>query len=233
MKRSNRLRDFLVLLGLTAAAVAVHGYHRGIEDMAVYLPAIKKLLNPALYPYDAAFFLLYIRMTVFHSFVATATRVTQIPLDWMIFLLHLISIFLFLLGCLVVIRRCVKEEVAQWAGVALVAALLTLPVTGTALFLLDQHLAPRTLASAFLFIRYGGGLEWSAASVTVGGSGGIVSSHHNCVWDRPPGCAGHATDWRAAGGVSSGVADERTREPDLAGDDVAPAFPVPAVVDLV
>jgi hypothetical protein len=135
---------------MTAAAVAVHGYHRGIEDMAVYLPAIKKLLTPALYPYDAAFFLLYIRMTVFHSFVAAATRVTHMPLDWMIFLLYLISIFLFLLGCLAVIRKCVAEEVAQWAGVALVAALLTLPVTGTALFLVDQHLAPRTLASAFL-----------------------------------------------------------------------------------
>jgi hypothetical protein len=135
---------------MTAAAVAVHGYHRGIEDMAVYLPAIKKLLTPALYPYDAAFFLLYIRMTVFHSFVAAATRVTHMPLDWMIFLLYLISVFLFLLGCLAVIRKCVAEEVAQWAGVALVAALLTLPVTGTALFLVDQHLAPRTLASAFL-----------------------------------------------------------------------------------
>jgi hypothetical protein len=150
VKQTHRLRDFLLLLGMTGAAVAVHGYHRGIEDMAVYLPAIKKLLNPALYPYDAGFFLLYIRMTVFHSIVAAATRVTHIPLDWMIFLLHLISIFLFLLGCLAVIRKCVAEEAAQWAGVALVAALLTLPVTGTALFLVDQHLAPRTLASAFL-----------------------------------------------------------------------------------
>ncbi len=150
MKQTHRLRDFFLLLGMTAAAVAVHGYHRGIEDMAVYLPAIKKLIAPALYPYDAAFFLLYIRYTVFHSFVAAATRATHIPLDWMIFLLHLVSIFLFLLGCLAVIRKCVAEEVAQWAGVALVAALLTLPVTGTALFLVDQHLAPRTLASAFL-----------------------------------------------------------------------------------
>jgi hypothetical protein len=150
MKENHRLRDFFILLGMTAAALAVHGYHRGIEDMAVYLPAIKKLLNPALYPYDAAFFLLYIRYTVFHSFVAAATRIAHIPLDWMIFLLHLSSIFLFLLGCLAVIRKCIAEEIAQWAGVAFVAALLTLPVTGTALFLLDQHLAPRTLATAFL-----------------------------------------------------------------------------------
>ena len=150
MKQTHQLRDFFLLLGMTAAAVAVHGYHRGIEDMAVYLPAIKKLITPALYPYDAAFFLLYIRFTVFHSFVAAVTRASHISLDWMIFLLHVVSIFLFLLGCLAVIRKCIAEEVAQWAGVALVAALLTLPVAGTALFLVDQHLAPRTLASAFL-----------------------------------------------------------------------------------
>jgi len=49
-------------------------------------------------------------MTVFHSFVAAATRVTHIPLDWMIFLLHLISIFLFLLGCLALIRKCIAER---------------------------------------------------------------------------------------------------------------------------
>lgn len=150
MKQTHRLRDFLLLFGMTAAALAIHGYHRGIEDMAVYLPAIKKLINPGLYPYDAAFFLLYIRLTLFHLTVAAATRVTHIPLDWMIFLLHLSSVFLFLCGCLAVIRKCVEEEVAQWAGVALVAALLTMPVTGTALFIVDQHLAPRTLASAFL-----------------------------------------------------------------------------------
>jgi len=89
-------------------------------------------------------------LTVFHSIVAAATRVTYIPTDWMIFLLHVSSVFLFLCGCLAVIRKCIAEEVAQWAGVALVAALLTMPVTGTALFIVDQHLAPRTLASAFL-----------------------------------------------------------------------------------
>jgi len=69
--------------------------------------------------------------------------------------------------------------------------------------------------------------------VAVGGSGGIVPSHHNCLWIVHLVCAGHAAHWHATGVVSSGVADERTREPDLAGDDVAPAFPVPAAMDLV
>jgi len=44
------------LLFLTAAAVLIHGYHLGVEDQTIYLPAIKKILDPSLYPRDAEFF---------------------------------------------------------------------------------------------------------------------------------------------------------------------------------
>jgi hypothetical protein len=147
---SGIVRDQFLLLGLTAAALLIHGYHYGIEDQAVYLPAIKKLLNPALYPFDANFFFLYVRWTLFHSAVATSVRLTHLPVDWAVFLWHVVSIYLLLLGCLRLARRCFAEPIYQWAGVALVAALLTLPVAGTALFIADQHLHPRALATAFL-----------------------------------------------------------------------------------
>jgi hypothetical protein len=149
LRRVNGL-DLACLFGVTAAAILVHGYHVGVEDMAVYLPAIKKLLNPALYPFDANFFLLYIRWTLFHQTVATTVQLTHLPLDWAIFLWHFAGIFLVMLGCLRLIRRCLPELTAHWAGVCFVAALLTMPVTGTALFVVDQHLHPRTLATAFL-----------------------------------------------------------------------------------
>src|SRR5580658_204417 len=150
VSRSVNGRDLVCLFGVTAAAILVHGYHVGIEDMAVYLPAIKKLLNPALYPFDANFFLLYIRWTLFHQTIATTVQLTHLPLDWVLFLWHFAGVFLVLLGCLRLIRRCLPEPAAHWAGVSLVAALLTMPVTGTALFVIDQHLHPRTLATAFL-----------------------------------------------------------------------------------
>ena len=143
-------RDICLLLILTAAAILVQGYHLGIEDNAVYLPAIKKLLNPALYPYDANFFLLFTRWTLFHRAVAVAARITHLPLEWLIFLLHVLSVFLVLLGCLQLIRKCFREPVAQWAGVTFVAALLTMPVAGAAIFITDQHLHPRNFAAAFL-----------------------------------------------------------------------------------
>src|ERR1700735_3097559 len=148
--RSVNGRDLACLFGVTAAAILVHGYHVGIEDMAVYLPAIKKLLDPALYPFDSNFFLLYILWTRFHQTIAASARFTRLPLEWVLFIWDFAAVFLVFLRCLRLLRRCFAEPAAHWAGVSLVAALLTMPVSGTALFLVDQHLHPRTLATAFL-----------------------------------------------------------------------------------
>jgi len=49
------LRDLVLLAVATVAAFLVHGYHPAAEDAAIYLPGIKKLLHPALYPYNDQF----------------------------------------------------------------------------------------------------------------------------------------------------------------------------------
>ena len=59
---------------------------------------------------------------------------------------HTLSIFLLLLASLQLSRILFAEERAQWAGVTLLAALLTLPITGTGLYIADQYLNPRTFA---------------------------------------------------------------------------------------
>ena len=50
-------------------------------------------------------------------------------------------------------QRLFPEPRAQWAGVALLAAMFTLPVAGTALNIADQHLHPRNLATALILLR--------------------------------------------------------------------------------
>jgi hypothetical protein len=60
---------------------------------------------------------------------------------------HFACVFLFLWACWKLSAICFRDSRARWAGVALVAALLTLPVAGTALYIMDQYLNPRNIAA--------------------------------------------------------------------------------------
>jgi len=140
--------NFASLLLVTALALAVHGFHYGIEDEAIYLPAIKKRLNPALYPFNSFFFQSQTKLTIFPWLIASLVRITSIPLAVVVFAAHLLSIFLLLAACRRLSRQCFDDEHAQWSAVVMVVSLLTLPVAGTALYVMDQHLHPRSFAAA-------------------------------------------------------------------------------------
>ena len=124
------------------------GYHPGLEDDAFYLSAIKRDLNPSLFPYDADFFRLQFQATIFDKLVALSVRLTHLPVAWAVLLWQFAAVFLVLQGCWRIARRCFPDVSARWAAVGLVAALLTLPVSGTGINLADQYLHPRTLATA-------------------------------------------------------------------------------------
>jgi hypothetical protein len=141
-------KNACILAFLAAAGLLIAGYHPGAEDDGVYLAAIKHDLNPALFPHDSEFFAVQLQATIFDKMVAASVRATHLPLGWAIFAWHYLAIFLVLLGCWRISRRCFKEEYAQWAAVTMVTVLLTLPVAGSALYLVDQNLHPRALATA-------------------------------------------------------------------------------------
>ncbi len=144
------MKNMARLLGLTALAMLVQGYHPGLEDDAYYLAAIKNNLNPALFPHDADFFRVLFQATAFDKLIALSLRWTHVPLAWGLFGWQCAAIFLVLWGCWRIARRCFEETYEQWAAVALVAALLTLPIAGSGLSLTDQHLHPRALATALI-----------------------------------------------------------------------------------
>lgn len=143
---SKRNNTFALLL-LTLGALAVHGYHPYAEDAEIYLPGIKKLLHPALYPSGTEFFESHASLTFFPNLIAASVRITHIPFDYAIFIWYLSSIFLLLLACWEFSGVCFDTTRARWGAVALIASLLTLPVAGTALYLMDQYLNPRNLAA--------------------------------------------------------------------------------------
>ena len=159
--------NFLLTIFFTLLGLAVMGYHPGLEDDGVYLTAIKHNLNPALYPHDANFFQLQLQATFFDKWIAWFVRSTGIQVATTEFLLQFAAIALIVFSCWMIARRLFPESRAQWAGVAMVSAMFTLPVAGTALYLVDQHLHPRALATGIILLavsRILAGRKWQAAA---------------------------------------------------------------------
>src|SRR5580698_9319999 len=123
----------LPLLVLTLGGFLVMGYHPGLEDDGVYLTAIKANLHPALYPHDSEFFRLQLQASAFDGAMAHFVRWTGIPLAWSELAWQLAALFIILWACRRIASQIFEEALAQWAAVAMVAAMFTLPVAGTAL----------------------------------------------------------------------------------------------------
>jgi hypothetical protein len=142
-----RYQTGIGLLLLTSGALLVQGYHPFAEDAEIYLPGVEKILHPELFPVGREFFAAHASLTWFPNLVAFSLRVTPSRFEAGLFLWHLASVFLLLLACWELSGKCFPSHPARWCGVALVAALLTIPVAGTALYIMDQYLNPRNLAA--------------------------------------------------------------------------------------
>lgn len=147
-KGDSTVTNLALLAALTAFALWIAGYHPGLEDDAFYLAAIKRNLNPALFPHDSEFFRLQFQATIFDKLIAFSVRLSHLSLAWTALLWQVAAIFLLLQGAWRISRRCFAQPATQWAAVTTVAVLLTLPLPGIAIALADQYLHPRTLATA-------------------------------------------------------------------------------------
>ena len=170
MRRKRLLQEFLPILLFTALGFLVMGYHPGLEDDGVYLTGVKADLNPALFPHDSDFFRLQLQATVFDGWMAHFVRWTGMPVAWAELLWQLAALFLILWASKRIAEQVFAERRSEWAAVAMVAAMFTLPVAGTALNIADQHLHPRNLATALILIavaRILEGRRWQAIPLLV------------------------------------------------------------------
>ena len=169
------VRELLLLAALTCGAVLLHGYHGGVEDAEIYLPGVLKQVNPALYPRNSEFFGSHAGMTLYPNLIAESIRLSHLPPATVMLLWHLATIFAFLYACFRVARLCFREKHAVWCGVALVASLLTLPVAGTALYIMDQYVTTRSFSTAASMLalasilerRYATGAVWVVFTMAV------------------------------------------------------------------
>lgn len=164
--KGNYPRNLLLAVLFTALGFCVMGYHPGAEDDGIYLAAVKADLHPALFPHNADFFRLQLRTTIFDTSMAAFVRHTGIPLASAELLAQFLSLFFIVLACWKIVRHLFRESAAQWAGIAMLTAMFTLPVSGTALYLVDQYLHPRNPATALILwavARILAGKRWQAA----------------------------------------------------------------------
>lgn len=165
MSAASLRRSPLLGLGLlTAAAVAIHGYHLGAEDAEIYVPAAKHMLHPELYPYAREFFLSHEQLSLFSSILASTARLTHLSMDWTIFVWYFASIFAMLLCCWVFVSVCFESVRARWCALLVITAVLTMPATNTGLPLMDPYLTARSFSTpltllALSFLLTGGYLR--------------------------------------------------------------------------
>ena len=170
MKQNRFFSEVVPVLLFTLLGFAIMGYHPGYEDDGIYLAAVQSDLHPALFPHDAVFFKMQMQASAFDSAAAEFVRITHIPVAWMELLGQFFAIFLMLWACQSIAKRLFDRAEVRWAGVAMMAAMLTLPVAGTALYIADQHLHPRNLATAFVLLaadRVLAGKRWHAVPLLV------------------------------------------------------------------
>lgn len=149
----------LCLLLLTLGAFALNGYHPFAEDAEIYLPGIEKALHPYLFPSHAEFFQTQSSLTLFPHLIAGTVRWIHLPFADALLFWQLVAIFLLLFAAWKLASQFFGSAIARWGAVALLASLLTLPVAGTALYVMDQYINPRNFAAFGCLFAVGATLE--------------------------------------------------------------------------
>ena len=144
---------------LTAAALAIHGYHLGVEDGEIYIPAAKRLLHPHLYPFAPEFFLSHSRLSLFSPILAWTARLTHLSMDWTLFVWYIVSLFCMLSACWLFAAACFSSSRARWTAVLVITAVLTMPAANTGLLLIDPYLTARSFSTPLTIFALASFLE--------------------------------------------------------------------------
>jgi hypothetical protein len=149
-----------LVIGLTFFAVMVHGYHPYAEDGGVYLPEIKRLLDPSLYPQGSEFVVGHLRYSLFASAMAELVRATHVSLGTALLAVHLASYWMTLFAAWLLAARCYESRVARSGAITLLAVWMTLPIAGTSLMLMDPYVTARSLSTPCALLAVVGAIEF-------------------------------------------------------------------------
>ena len=137
----------LRLAALTIASLAVHGYHLGVDDGEIYIPAARRLQNPGLYPFAPEFFLSHAHMSLFSPTLAWTARLTHFSMDWTVLAWYIALLFGMMISCWMLAAACFETKRARWSAVLIMAAVISMPATNTGLLLIDPYLSARSFST--------------------------------------------------------------------------------------
>lgn len=142
-----------------ALILVVHGYHPWAEDAGLYVAGIRHILDPSLYPLNAAFPAAFAKFSVFPWLAAGLTHFSHLPLAWILLCAHLLSILLFLVAVGRLAKRLFLTNSARWCAVLLAAGCFALPVAGTALRLMDPYVTARSFSTPLGLLALAAAIE--------------------------------------------------------------------------
>ncbi len=138
----------------------LHGYHPYAEDGGVYLPEIKRLLDPGLFPHRAEFVVGHLQLSLFAPAMAGLVRVSHLSIETVMLLVYLATFWATLFAAWLLAARCYRSREARGGAVALLAVWMTMPIAGTSLMLMDPYVTARSLSTPCALLALVGALEF-------------------------------------------------------------------------
>lgn len=164
---STKQLPILRLAALAAGAVAIHGYHLGVDDGEIYVPAARRLLNSKLYPFAPEFFLSHAHLSLFSPILAWTARLTHLSMDAAIFAWYVITLFAMMIASWKLACACFDSQRARWSAVLILAAVVSMPATNTGLLLMDPYLSARSFSTPLTLFVIAAILERSYVSAAI------------------------------------------------------------------
>lgn len=145
---------------LTFFALLIHGYHPYAEDGGLYMPEVKRLLDPGLYPYDTGFVVGHLQYSLFARVVAGLVRESHFGVETVLLLIYIATFWMTLFAAWLLAARCYASPEARFGAVALLTVWLTLPIAGTSLMLMDPYVTARSVSTPCGLLALVGALEF-------------------------------------------------------------------------
>ncbi len=152
-------RPAVFISGLTLLSLLIQGYHPFVDDAAIYLAGIEKVIHPGLFPVHAEYVLPHLKHSLFSFALGWLVRGLHIPLRYALFISYVASLWMMIFACWRLVRLLFSSPRGRAGAMLLMTATLTLPVAGSAIFIIDPYLTARSFSTPLTLFAIAFALE--------------------------------------------------------------------------